>query len=343
MHPSAPVESAAPAPSDALDSQAAYLEDVMAQAEIAANAQRDIESGNNPSPSPARQEAQPGAPEEDEEDESDESVPGQTPQDDEGEDESEEQEEGETQPEPEAEPVPTSEQPRYSRRDASRFAAELEATRKTLEAAQSQFNQQQGELAHVRQTDQQIRNHLGEQSGYVRETNGRFRYENLQERVLDGTATAAEAEEVARMRQWHVFAGPIFRAAEEMVTGAFAQDWNGLSGLNGVGAEGLSRLNGAPTPIAASRELHAMAYAAGHQEAKRSADAQISRLRAEIKSLKTSRSANGPQPATSAGAGVASPGGWLSRAIDPKTGLSNPDFDREVSAGKWLGADLSRH
>ena len=38
---------------------------------------------------------------------------------------------------------------------------------------------------------------------------------------------------------------------------------------------------------------------------------------------------------------VPSKGGFLQRAIGAD-GLPNPDFDREVNAGKWLGVDLSQ-
>src|SRR5207237_1595202 len=59
------------------------------------------------------------------------------------------------------------------------------------------------------------------QSGYVKEANGRFRFENLSERVLKGQASAEEAEEVAQMTSWHEFAGPIFKAAEDQVSATF--------------------------------------------------------------------------------------------------------------------------
>ena len=44
MQPSSPAEGAAPAPSDSTQSMMAQLDDVMAQAEIAANAERDQEA-----------------------------------------------------------------------------------------------------------------------------------------------------------------------------------------------------------------------------------------------------------------------------------------------------------
>jgi hypothetical protein len=338
MHPSSEPAAQTPAPPDPTQTQAAYLDDVMAQAEIAANAQRDIETEDAeqiPSASSERQEAPEPEPEpeddeeddeEDEEEESDDQQPAPAP------------EEAPDEPAPDDQPAPqpAPQQPRYSRRQAARFAAELDQTRQ-------QLNQARGHLGYFQSSDQRIREHMLHQSGYVREQNGRTRYENLSEKLLRGTASVEEADEVAQMTSWHEFAGPIYRAAEEQVMGAFVSDWRALRDLEGIGEHGLQKLNSHTSPTAASRELHALALAAGEARATKRFESRIAKLEAENKSLRTGNLARSPQPASSNGAAVATNAGFLARAIDPKTGASTDEFDREVAAGKWLGADLAKH
>src|SRR6266516_1921175 len=334
MHPSSPATGQTPEPPDPMQSLVAHLDDVMAQAEIAANAERDL-GAEIPTASSTRQEATPAEPEE----ESEESVPGEEPQED-AEDEGVAEDEEEEAEEPTPAPA-QAEQPKYSRRDAARFAADLESSKRDLEQVQKQLKSHQGELAAVRAADQRILRHLHEQSGYTVDGNGRFKYENLSAKVLEGTATPEEQEQVAQMTQWHRFAGPIFRAAEDQVLGAFKADWNSIKDLEGVGDDGFKKLNAVPSTVQAAREVHAMAYAAGQAKAKAESQATIARLNAEVKSLKTSQVARAPQPAVANGVAVPSKGGFLQRAIG-SDGLPNPDFDREVNAGKWLGVDLSQ-
>jgi hypothetical protein len=325
-----------------MQSLAAHLDDVMAQAEIAANAERDLGAETPTAPS-MRQEA-PAAPAE-EEAESEEPAPGEEPQegdDGEGDTEGEEEEAGEPTPAPaQAQTEPPKLGRRAAVREAERLSSELERSKKEaaeLKAAAERFR---GEVSALRASDQTIRNHLQKESGYVREPNGRYRYENLSEKVLKGSASPEEQEEVARMTSWHEFAAPIFRAAEEMVLGSFKADWTTVKDLEGIGDDGLSKLNTVPSTVDAVREVHARAYAAGQAKAKAESQARIARLQAEVKSLRTGVVARAPQPAAANGAAVPAKGGFLQRAIGPD-GLSNPDFDREVAAGKWLGVDLAQ-
>jgi hypothetical protein len=339
MQPPSPEAGAAPAPSDSVQTMMAHLDDVMAQAEIAANAERDEEAQTTPSAQPARQEAQPPASDDEDDEDDEDSVPAEEAPDEDESDESEPEEE--EAPAPQPVPQPQAEQPKYSRRDAARFASELEQSKRDLQQVQQLLRAHQGELGRVRDTDQLIRRHLQQQSGYTVEQNGRFRYENLSEKLLKGQATQEEADEVAQMSQWHEFAAPIFRAAEEVVLGAFRADWGSLKDLEGIGPEGQQKLNRAPNTVQAAREIHALAYAAGQQKAKSEAQQTIAKLRAENKSLKTSQVARGAQPAVPNGQVTpATSGSLLQRMIDPTTGLPSPDFDREVAAGRWLGVDL---
>src|SRR5207302_972519 len=121
-----------------------------------------------------------------------------------------------TDEEPAAEPSQRregeqSERRRMTRREAEQTAAELQQHRHALQARAA--------------ADQRILRHLQEQSGYTVETNGKFKYENLREKVLSGSATPAEREAVAQMTSWHEFAGPIFKAAEDQVGAAFSDGY----------------------------------------------------------------------------------------------------------------------
>jgi len=78
------------------------------------------------------------------------------------------------------------------------------------------------ELEALKASHQRVLAHLTQQSGYVREANGQFRYENLKAKVLHGTATPEEADEVHQMTEWHMFAGPIYAAAEREISSAFS-------------------------------------------------------------------------------------------------------------------------
>lgn len=331
MHPPEPVASAPAAPPASTDSNvalAAQLDDQMAQAEIAANAQRDEEAGT-PLPQPVRQEATTAdAGTEEDGDEADDDTEAEAAPADQA------QEVDGSESEAPAEP------PKYSRRDAARFAAELEQHKKDLADARAIVAQAQGQLNAHRAADQHVLTQLAEISGYTVEANGRFKYDNLRDKVVRGTATDSERQEVAEMTQWAELAGPIYRAAEVQVTKAFSTDWNQLSSLEGIGPEGLAKLNQAPNGIAGAREMHALAFKAGKQSAKAESDGVIARLRAENKSLKTRAVASSPQPAVLNGQAVPSGGGFRDRAFKPDGSL-NEDFDREVRAGKWLGVDLA--
>jgi hypothetical protein len=87
----------------------------------------------------------------------------------------------------------------------------------------------------------------------VREANGRFRYENLSDKVLRGTASADEADEVAQMTSWQEFAGPIYHAAVQQVSTGVGAAWRQTM-QSAVAAEKLEpeiaeRLYRAPDPI----------------------------------------------------------------------------------------------
>jgi hypothetical protein len=329
LHPTEPFAAvptaAAPAPADPMQTLAAHLDDVMAQTEIAANAQRD-EEATNPSAPVQGQEAPPAV---------------ETADDDEVDSEENEDEATPADEAPEATPADApAEQPKYSRRDAARFAAELEQRNKDLADAQAIVAKAQGEVAAHRAADQHIVQQLGEVSGYTREANGRFKIENLTERVLSNVATDEERQELAEMKQWALLAGPIYREAERQVTRAFSVDWGALTDLEGVGEAGLAKLNQAPNGVAGAREIHALAYAAGKKAAQDEAKATIARLKADTTSTKIKLASGAAQPAVVAGAAVPSTGGFRNRAFNAD-GSINDDFDREVRAGRWLGADLS--
>jgi hypothetical protein len=325
------VPSAPPASTDSNAALAAQLDDVMDQAAIAANAQRDEEAGTPP-PQTARQEAtaadDASTDEDDDEADEDDSDAEAAPAD---------QAQEVTPPDP----TTPSEPPKYSRRDAARFAAELEQRTKDLADAQAIVARAQGELNAHRAADQHVLTQLAEISGYTVEANGRFKVDNLRAKNDRGLATDAERQEIAEMLQWAELAGPIYRAAEVQVTKAFSTDWNALKDLEGIGDAGLAKLSQAPNGVAGAREMHALAYQAGRKAAKAESDAVVARLRAENKSLKTRAVASAPQPAVLNGHAVPSGGGsFRDRAFKPDGSL-NEDFDREVRAGKWLGVDLA--
>jgi hypothetical protein len=331
LHIDAPVTPAVPAPAPLSPQQTleAHLDDVMDQAAIAANAQRDEEAGI-PFAQPEQQEAQDG--------ESD---------DDEQEDDADEQEAAPAAQAQEAEAAqpsetPPGEQPKYSRRDAARFAAELEVKAREAAEAREIAQKAQAELTAARASDQHVLTQLAEISGFTVEANGRTKYANLSDKVIRGTATEAERREVAEMTQWHELAKPIYRAAEREVSNAFATDWKALKDLEGVGEAGFEKLNKAPNSVAGARELHAMAYAAGESRARKELETTISRLKAELKSAKLGVVTHAPQPAVANGAAVPGGASFRDRAFNAD-GTLNEDFDREVRAGKWLGVDLAAH
>lgn len=292
----------------------------MEHSAIAANAQRDLEA-ENPSGTPDWQEV--AEDEDDDELEDDEATPEQPAATSEP--------AAPTAPETPGEPAA---QPRYSRRDAARFAAE----RDTARAIQAQA---QAELNTIRASDRHILTQLGEVSGYKRNPQtGRFVYEELAEKVLNGQASAEEQQTAVEMRQWAELAGPIYREAETQVQRQYAANWSALGDLEGIGPEGMQQLNSAPDAIAAGNAIYNMALKAGEARARNAQAQHIARLEGELKSLKRDRLVRSPQPATGNGAAVPSGGGWMDQAFDDK-GQIRPEFEREVAAGRWLGRDLA--
>jgi hypothetical protein len=343
MHPSPEASSSTPAPPNPDQALAAHLDDVMAQAEIAANAERDLgeEAGTPSAQVEAPEASEDDAEDEDEAEDDEQSEPASEEALDESAESADEEGDDEAEaPTPPPRTAPTSERPRLSRRGADR---EIERLSTELNQTRQQLQAYGGEVATVRSGDQRILNHLYQQSGYVREQNGRLRYENLSEKVLRGTASVDEADEVAQMTSWQEFARPIYRAAEEHLMSGLAADWSKLRDLDGVGDDGLKRLNAHTSVVAAVRDVHSLAYAAGAAKERKTLEAKIARLQAENKGLKTGNLARSPQPATANGAAVSTRAGFLARAIDPSTGTTTDDMDREVAAGKWLGADLAKH
>src|SRR4051812_8748878 len=111
MHPSSPAVGQTPGPPDPMQSLAAHLDDVMAQAEIAANAERDLGAETPTAPS-TRQEA-PAAPAEEEESDTEEPKPGEQPQEgDDGEGDAEDEEDEAETPTPTPAPAQQAEQPK---------------------------------------------------------------------------------------------------------------------------------------------------------------------------------------------------------------------------------------
>ncbi len=298
----------------------------MEHAAIAANAQRDLEA-----------ETPPGAPDWQE-----------VETDDEGQEDDDELEEQGEQPAEQPEPAPaavapeaqTTEPPKFSRRDAARFAADLEVRTRERDEARTIMQTAQRELEQVNASQRHILTQLGKVSGYERDSSGKFVYEQLAERVLNGTATAEERQTAVEMRQWHELAGPIYREAEKQVQRQYGVNWQGLGELEGIGTEHMAQLNTAPDAISAIRAVHAMALAAGEARASAQAQQTIARLQAENKSLKRNQLVRSPQPAGPNGPAVPSGRGWQDLAFD-SSGQIKPEFEREVAQGKWLGRDLS--
>lgn len=189
--------------------------------------------------------------------------------------------------------------------------------------------------------DRHILTQLGEVSGYTRDQrSGRFVYELLAEKVLDGTATADERQAAIEMRQWHELAGPIYREAEQQVQRQYSGNWSQLGELEGIGPDNMAQLNTAPDAIAATRAVHSMALKAGEAKAAERYKQQIAKLEAENRSLRRNQLASSPQPATANGSPVPTGAGWRDRAFDAN-GLLTDDFEKEIRSGKWLGQDLA--
>lgn len=318
MHPQAPQQPEPSPPDPTLQA----LDEAIEHGTIAANAQRDIEA-----------ETAPGAPGWDEVVEDDEDA-------DEDDDASQE-----IAPEPAApaeqeaelaEPVAPD---RAGRR--LKLRAENEQLARERDEARSIVANAQRELEQVRQKDRHVLTQLGDISGYARNPQtGRFIYEELAEKVLDGRATPDEQQTAMEMRQWHELAGPIYREAETQVQRQYQGRWDQIGSLDGISPERMAQLNTAPDAIAAVRAMHAMALEAGRAQAAEQARQKIAKLEAENKSLRRTSLANSPQPATANGAAIPSGGGWRDRAFDAN-GVLTDEFEKEIRAGKWLGSDLS--
>jgi hypothetical protein len=263
----------------------ARLDNVMAEAEIAANAQRDVE-----------QEAMEGEVVEDDED----------LVDDDADDAAGDQ------------PETSSEQRRYTRRDAERLAAELAQHRGATAARQA--------------ADERILNHLQHQSGYVREANGRFRYENLSEKVLKGTATPEEAEEVAVATSWQEFASPIYSAAQAQVESGFVNGWRASfeSAVKAekLGPEAFQRLWGSRDPIREAIKIG------------RELERGTQRGGAVRPSAATAHPQHqAPRSQSRAGAEIATGGAPAAAFLKA---MMEPDFEARAKRGEFLGADLTK-
>jgi hypothetical protein len=102
MQPNPPAPGGTPEPADSLKALDAQLVDVMAQAEIAANAQRDLEAGTPPGETDRHEATPPQPGDETDDDEDDDTVPAGDAQE-----ESEEDVDGEQDEDDEAEEPPS--------------------------------------------------------------------------------------------------------------------------------------------------------------------------------------------------------------------------------------------
>jgi len=301
---------AAPPPTD-WDASLARLNDTMREAELAANAQRDQEAGT-PMDEPTQEE--PPIEQGDEAELPDEIEPDAEP--------------GPADQAQEQEPPPQTEPKRYSRRDAARLDAELSETTRRL-------NEHTSRIQQYEQTDRAIIGRLAELTG----ADGS--YERLSTRVLDGSATPDERNQVQQMTEWRKVAGPVYRVAQQEVWDAFGKDMTSLKQLEGVTEPVYQELLKAPNPATMLKRVFELGIATGE---KRKAS-EATRLNAAVTDLRTKSTASKPQPVPASAGAPTNNGRTIDRVMseaftrDENGQLRvNPSFRPE----KFTGVDLAR-
>ncbi len=311
------------------------LQEVMDVARIAANAQRDLEAAGEDPVAEAEEEKLPETPASTETPvESPADKPAETSAPESEGEQPEEEEEPEEPPEPKTEetkPKPKPGEPTYSRRDAARFKADLDAARTELQQARALAQQYQA-------SDSSIITTIREQAGDEREFADLTRKNNL------GQASDQERQRLQIMQQWRTVAGPIYRIAQlqnfEQMVGA----WQAAAKFDGMDDTSRQQVLAATDPKLALELIHTAGLRAGEERSKaeaqaeqKKAQAEISRLKAEVSSLKTKVVTTKPQPATPDGASPAA-GPKLPPMLNAD-GTLNPEFEKLASSGKLYGVE----
>jgi len=232
----------------------------------------------------------------------------------------EEQPASEPRPKPRQQPKVDQEQERFSRRDASRFKADLDTAQAELQQARSELQARQA-------SDTSIIQAIREQAGDERE------YQALLDKLASGRATPEEQQRTNIMRSWRISAGPIYRVAQQQMVAAWGTALQDAVKLEGMDEKAHRQLMSTPDPTAVRDIIHQAGFRAGEKKAQ----AEIQRLKAEVSSLKTKVVVSKPQPATPDG---------TSPAAGPKlppmllaTGELNPEFEKLAHSGKLYGVE----
>ena len=307
-----------PAPSDAAPpatdwgASLARLDDIMRTAETAANAQRDSEAQaiDTPVAEPATSQVA--------DDEAD------LPEDESQTPETSPREERQEEPGDRAPQAPQSDQKRYSRKDAARLDNELQETTRRL-------NETSSRIQHYQQTDRAIISQLAQLTG----SDGS--YDRLSQRVLEGTASTEERNQVQQMTEWRKIAGPVYRVAQQEVWNAFSSDFSELRKLEGVTDSVYEDLKAAPNPAVMLRRVFDLGVAAGEKRRQ----SETTRLNAAVTDLRTKRAAEKPAPVP-ATAGAPTHNGRLIDRMFKADGSLDPEMERRAERGEFLGVDLTR-
>jgi hypothetical protein len=310
------------------------LQRVMDMSRAAAEAQAELEAQGIDPTSPAEEDQAEETPAPSEQpDQPAEGEPAEEAQ------ESEEAEQPEEQPEEAAEPKAeepkpkpkTGEPPAYSRRDAVRFKADLDATRAELQQARAALQAHQA-------SDTSIISQIQEQAGSEREFGELQRKNNL------GHASDQERQRLQIMEQWRQTAGPIYRTAQQQVVAAWGAAFTAAGNFDGMTDEARQQINSAGDPRVALELIHTAGLKAGEERVREEAKAEqkrlgaeVQRLKTEVSSLKTKVTASRPQPATPDGT-TAAAGPKLPPML-LEDGSLNPEFEKLASSGKLYGVE----
>jgi hypothetical protein len=306
------------APANDWDRSMAHLDQVMEEAALAANAQRDLEATNTPITAPAEPAPAPADEVElpDDEPEPTAASPGEQPQEEEREE-------------------PTSPQPdkRYSRRDAARLDQQLQETTREL-------NELRGRVSNVEASDQRVLGRLADLTGADSNIPEQSTYHRLSQKVLNGTASDDERRKVAEMTEWRSIAGPVYRVASKEVWDSFAKDYSDLKKLDGVTEPVYQELLQAPNPAAMLRRV----FELGRDAGRRQTALESKRLEAANTSLRTRTAAERPQPVPATNGNAPKPqrlADQMFRRVDGRLEL-DPEFEKRAERGEFLGVDLTR-
>lgn len=123
-------------------------------------------------------------------------------------------------------------------------------------------------------------------------------------------------------RTWRRMVAPIADLAHRAAKQQFDAELAELRTLDGMDGDNHHRLLTAQTPGEQLRLMHQVAFKAADAQHKE----RIASLEAEVQALKTTRAANGSQPANGGVPGAGATG--LAGLIDPKTGLLTDEAER---------------